>query len=68
MAKIADQCSIQTRMLNSTKVQLYIHPRTQVDRRLAQEKMIAILENTQNLHLRQAEITHIMTDDEQKSV
>lgn len=68
MAKIADQSSIQTRMLNSTKGPAVYSPRAQVDRRLYQEKMIAILENTQNLHLRQAEITHIMTDDEQKSV
>lgn len=60
MGKIADQASIQYRMLNRSKGPAVQSPRAQMDRKKYQETMLQLLENTEHLTLRQAEIVDLV--------
>lgn len=62
MGKIADKASIQYRMLNRSKGPAVQSPRAQMDRKRYQEEMLALLENTPMLSLRQAEITDLVVE------
>ena len=63
MAKAADACCIQYRMLNRGKGPAVHSLRAQADRRRYQEYMKHILEQQENLDLKQATVTQILTKD-----
>lgn len=63
MGEVADEATIQFRMLNRSKGPAVFSPRAQVDRRLYASVMKARLEATSNLHLRQDEIVALLFDD-----
>ena len=62
MAKAADACCIQYRMLNRGKGPAVHSLRAQADRRKYQEHMKHVLEREPNLHLKQATVTRILTE------
>lgn len=62
MGKVADLCCIQMRMLNRSKGPAVYSPRAQMDRNSYSATMKAILEKQAALDIRQAHITHILTD------
>ena len=68
MGKIADECAIQTRMLNRSKGPAVFSPRAQMDRSRYSVVMKHHLENMPNLVIRQAHITDLLTDDSAKKV
>ena len=68
MGKIADECAIQTRMLNRSKGPAVFSPRAQMDRNRYSVVMKHHLENLPNLFIRQAHITDLLTDDDCKKV
>ena len=63
MAKAADRCCIQYRMLNRGKGPAVHSLRAQADRRKYQEDMKRVLERQENLDLKQAMITDIRLED-----
>lgn len=63
MGKAADETFIQSRMLNSSKGPAVLSPRAQIDRRDYQGYMKAVIEKQSLLHLRQAEVTKILCED-----
>lgn len=64
MGEVADEATIQFRMLNQSKGAAVLSPRAQIDRRLYMDLMKQRLEAQPNLHLRQEEIMEILLDDE----
>ena len=67
MGKVADKCAIQMRMLNRSKGPAVYSPRAQMDRSRYSVVMKHTLEELPNLDLRQAHITELLTDDEDKN-
>lgn len=67
MARAADQACIQYRLLNRGKGPAVWSLRAQADRRRYQEVMKHTLENQDNLWVKQAEVTDILTDNGQVS-
>ncbi len=63
MAKAADQACIQYRLLNRGKGPAVHSLRAQADRRRYQEIMKHTLETTDNLYVKQAEVTEVQTDN-----
>lgn len=63
MGKVADKTFIQSRILNKGKGPAVYSLRVQSDRRKYQEEMKHVLENQQNLDVKQAEITDIEFDE-----
>ena len=63
MAKAADHCCIQYRMLNQGKGPAVHSLRAQADRRSYQQYMKRVLERQPNLDLKQAMVTKILTQD-----
>lgn len=63
MGKVADDCLIQMRMLNRTKGPAVHSPRAQMDRSRYSVAMKNLLENTDNLDLRQAHITALLASE-----
>ncbi len=63
MARAADDTCIQYRMLNRGKGPAVHSLRAQADRRAYQGRIKHVLENTENLALKQAEIVSIETED-----
>ena len=63
MAKAADACCIQYRMLNRGKGPAVHSLRAQADRRRYQEHMKHVLEREKNLDLKQATVTEILTEN-----
>ncbi len=63
MAKAADACCIQYRMLNRGKGPAVHSLRAQADRRRYQEYMKNVLEREENLYLKQATVTEIFTEN-----
>ena len=64
MAKVADECMIQMRMLNKGKGPAVHSLRAQIDRRMYSELMKHRLETQENLDLRQAEVISIKQNGE----
>ncbi len=62
MARAADACCIQYRMLNRGKGPAVHSLRAQADRRRYQEHMKLVLEREENLYLKQATVTEILTE------
>ena len=65
MARAADQACIQYRLLNRGKGPAVWSLRAQADRRRYQEVMKRTLENQDNLWVKQAEVTDILTENGQ---
>ena len=63
MARAADKCCIQYRLLNRGKGPAVWSLRAQADRRAYQEEMKWTLERQEHLTLRQGEVTEIRTDE-----
>ncbi len=63
MGKISDETAIQTKLLNRAKGPAVYSPRAQIDRRRYQMRMKQELEQTDNLDLKQGEITQIVTEE-----
>ena len=63
MAKAADRCCIQYRLLNRGKGPAVWSLRAQADRRAYQETMKWTLERQEHLTLRQGEVTEVRTDE-----
>lgn len=69
MAINIDKTFIQSRMLNTSKGPAVHSLRVQADKRSYHEEMKKVIENTENLHLRQGEVTDFILDgDEVKGV
>lgn len=63
MASAIDATAIQFRVLNDSKGPAVRATRAQADRTRYKERMRAVLEKTENLHLRQATVTALITDN-----
>ena len=63
MGKIADKCTIQSKILNSTKGPAVYSLRAQTDRRKYQSEMKHALERTDNLDLKQDEVIDILSEE-----
>lgn len=63
MGKCTDKTLIQSKILNSAKGPAVYSLRAQVDRRRYQMEMKNTLENQENLYIKQAEITELLTGD-----
>ncbi len=61
MAKAADACCIQYRLLNKGKGPAVWSLRAQADRRKYQEHMKLVLERQEHLHVRQGEVVELRT-------
>ena len=68
MGKCADKTLIQSKILNSAKGPAVYSLRAQVDRRRYQMEMKNTLESQDNLYIKQAEITELLTDDDNKII
>ena len=64
MAVSADHCCIQYRMLNKGKGPAVHSLRAQADRRAYQSYMKHVLEQQENLELKQAQIVKVLTEDD----
>ena len=64
MGKAADECFLQSRMLNKGKGPAVHSLRAQIDRRAYSTRMKHTLELQDNLELRQAEITDLIKDED----
>ena len=62
MAQVTDETLIQIRMLNVSRGPAVRALRAQIDKPLYQVTMRRRLENTENLHIRQGEVTDIITE------
>ncbi len=63
MGKNIDKSFIQSRMLNTSKGPAVYSLRAQADKNVYARSMKSVLENTENLTVRQAEVTEICTED-----
>lgn len=63
MGKVIDQTYIQSKMLNRSKGPAVHSLRAQADKQEYSHRMRRIVENTDNLTLKQAEVTEILTRD-----
>lgn len=64
MGKNIDKTYIQTKMLNTGKGPAVYSLRAQADKGRYQREMKRTLENTENLYIRQGEVTKILVEDE----
>ncbi|MDR1002679.1 MAG: tRNA uridine-5-carboxymethylaminomethyl(34) synthesis enzyme MnmG [Oscillospiraceae bacterium] len=64
MGRAADACTIQSRMLNKGKGPAVHSLRAQIDRRKYSEHIKSVIENQENLHLKQAEIAAVRRAEE----
>ena len=65
MGKVIDQTFIQSKMLNKSKGPAVHSLRAQADKAHYTRTMRKVLENQENLEIKQAEITDILTEDNQ---
>ena len=63
MGKTADECFLQMRMLNLGKGPAVHSLRTQADKAEYSKVMRQVLENQENLRVKQAEVVDILTED-----
>lgn len=68
MGRCSDKTLIQSKILNSAKGPAVYSLRAQVDRRRYQMEMKNTLESQENLYIKQAEITELLTDDDNKVI
>jgi tRNA uridine 5-carboxymethylaminomethyl modification enzyme len=65
MGQVADEVGIQFRLLNTSRGPAVWSPRAQCDKAQYRTAMRRLLENEQNLHIRQAEVTGFLFGTEQ---
>jgi tRNA uridine 5-carboxymethylaminomethyl modification enzyme len=63
MGEVADACGIQFRLLNTSRGPAVWSPRAQCDKALYRVKMREVLENQQNLYIKQAEVVDLVIED-----
>jgi tRNA uridine 5-carboxymethylaminomethyl modification enzyme len=63
MGKAADSTMVQSRTLNKAKGPAVYSLRAQIDRRMYQQYMKKVLEDQENLDLRQGEVTELLIDE-----
>lgn len=63
MAKAADACGIQFRILNASKGPAVQSSRAQIDRSLYIKYMTGVIKAQKNLHLKEAEVTRLIVED-----
>lgn len=63
MGKITDRTQIQIRLLNTSKGPAVRALRAQIDKRAYQQAMLHLLQHTEHLHLKQGEVTRLLTDE-----
>lgn len=63
IGKCADKTTIQSKVLNSAKGPAVYSLRAQIDRRAYQRVMKNTLESQENLYIKQAEVTELLTDE-----
>ena len=68
MGRAADNSAIAIKMLNSSKGPAVQSLRAQIDRKKYHEYMKKVLEETDNLYVKQGEIVDILLDKEGKKV
>ena len=68
MGRAADNSAIAIKMLNSSKGPAVQSLRAQIDRKRYHEYMKKVLEETENLYVKQGEIVDILLDKERKKV
>ena len=68
MGKSADATLIQSRMLNKAKGPAVHSLRAQIDRRAYQEELKQVIEDQENLNLKQAEVTDVIFNDKNKVI
>ena len=68
MGRAADNSAIAIKMLNSSKGPAVQSLRAQIDRKKYQEYMKQVLEETENIYVKQGEIVDILLDKEGKKV
>ncbi len=66
MGKVADRTFIQSRMLNTGKGPAVYSLRVQVDKKQYSNEMRKVIEDTENLRVKQMEVIDIVFDDENK--
>lgn len=66
MGKNIDKTFIQSKMLNQSKGPAVHSLRAQADKAEYSKEMRKVLENTENLTIRQQEVTEILTDEDEK--
>lgn len=66
MGKNIDKTFIQSKMLNQSKGPAVHSLRAQADKAEYSKEMRKVLENTENLTIRQQEVTEILTDEDGK--
>ncbi len=64
MAQVADEATLQFRMLNRSKGPAVLSPRAQIDRRKYSGLMKDFLESVEGLDLRQDEVVELLCNDE----
>ena len=65
MAKITDRTQIQIRLLNTSKGPAVQALRAQINKKEYQSEMLQYLQKTENLHLKQGEVTRLLTENNQ---
>ncbi|MEA4846536.1 MAG: tRNA uridine-5-carboxymethylaminomethyl(34) synthesis enzyme MnmG [Clostridiaceae bacterium] len=65
MGMNTDRTMLQIRMLNTSKGPAVRALRAQIDKKRYQERMKSVMENQENLQIKQAEITRILVENEQ---
>ncbi|MEO6802221.1 MAG: tRNA uridine-5-carboxymethylaminomethyl(34) synthesis enzyme MnmG [Granulicella sp.] len=63
MGEVADATGIQFRLLNTSRGPAVWSPRAQCDKALYRVKMREVLENQQNLYIKQAEVVDLVIED-----
>ena len=63
MGKVIDQTFIQSKMLNQSKGRAVHSLRAQADKKMYSNTMRKVLENTERLTIRQAEVTELIVED-----
>ena len=63
MGKVIDRTFIQSKMLNKSKGPAVHSLRAQADKALYSRTMRQVLENQENLEIKQAEVVNILTED-----
>lgn len=67
MGRVADRSMIQFRMLNASRGPAVLSPRAQIDRRRYQMQMKYVIEQTENLDLRQGEVVELLSQPDAKT-
>ena len=62
MGEVADQTGIQFRLLNTSRGPAVWSPRAQCDKALYRVRMRELLENVENLHIKQAEVVDVVIE------